>query len=69
MDSDCGNKDGVKEKLICKAYQICIQELIPSIVPLSLDDVFIQVLLIIIMIMGIHIINQDSNARETTKND
>ena len=48
-DSDCGSKEGTREKLICKAYQICIQELVPSLVPLSVDDFLIQILLFILM--------------------
>jgi len=43
--------DGGKEKFICKAFQLCMQEVIPEFLPVSVDDCWIQILLVIIMIL------------------
>ena len=62
-DSDCGSKEGVREKIICKAYQICIQELVHSLVPLSVDDFWIQFLLLIIMTLVFYFYTQEAPGR------
>ena len=51
IESDCSSNEGTRSKLICKAYQICIQELIPSLIPMSMDDFWIQILIVIIMVL------------------
>ena len=49
-DSGCNGEAG-KEKFICKAYQICIQEVIPQFFPTTPDDIWIKVLLIIVCLL------------------
>ncbi len=48
FDNDCANPEVSKSKLLCKAYQICIEEVIPSLIPLTLDDFLIQILLLLL---------------------
>lgn len=45
----CGNDN--TNKFLCKAIQLCMQEVIPEILPVSPDDVWIQILLVIIILL------------------
>jgi hypothetical protein len=63
IDSDCGSGDVSKSKLICKAYQICIQELIPSLIPMSMDDIWIQILLVLVILLVFDRFDIDSKLR------
>ena len=49
-ESGCSGDSG-KEKFICKAYQICIQKVIPEFLPTTPDDIWIQILLMVIILL------------------
>ena len=47
-ENGCQTDTG-KAKFICKAYEICLNEVIPAFIPSSGDDLLIQLLLIVII--------------------
>lgn len=47
-DSSCEDDEG-RYKLICRAYEVCINEFVPAFFPTTTDDYSIQFLLVVIM--------------------
>lgn len=49
-DSSCSS-EAEKGKFICRALNLCLQEVVPELIPVSADDVWIQILLIVIILL------------------
>jgi hypothetical protein len=62
-DSDCGADSG-KGKILCRAIQLCMQEVVPELVPASPDDIWIQILIVVIIYLLADKIDSEASSRK-----
>lgn len=63
-ESGCSGEEGGSSSFLCKAVGLCIQEVVPEIVPSSPDDIIIQLLLIGLMVLAADLINLEVRVKK-----
>ena len=62
-ESGCASEEG-SGSFICKAVGLCIQEVVPELIPSSPDDIIIQLLLMGLMFLAAGFIDVDLRAKK-----
>ena len=63
-ESGCGSEGEASNSFICKAVGLCIQEVVPEMVPSSPDDIIIQLLLIGLMMLAADMIDLELRVKK-----